>query len=74
MIYPRPNESGTYRYSNSFLISPFLLQRSVSAGGAVPEVSGDGALELRMQRQEEVFAQIFSHLAAEESSTEATGW
>lgn len=56
--------------SDLALFSP--LQRPVSAGGAVPEMSGDGALELRVQRQEEVSAQIFSHLAAEEGSGEAT--
>lgn len=45
--------------------------RPVSAGDAVPEVSGDGALELRVQRQEEVPAQILSHLTAEEGSAAA---
>lgn len=50
------------------------LQGPVSAGGAMPEVSGDGALELRVQGQEEVPAQILSHLAAEEGSGEAAGW
>jgi len=39
----------------------------------MPEVSGNGALELRVQGQEEVSAQIFSHLTAEEGSAESKG-
>lgn len=58
---------------NSSDFSFRVLQRPISAGGAMPEMSGDGALELRMQRQEEIPAQIFSHLAAEEGSAKATG-